>query len=120
MNKPNLLKFIDLYNLSGIIEKVKLEADGKALKVGMVSEDRTLMGSVTFDGLKFEAGEYPVYDTAQFKKMLGILDDEVEVVVNKYNNVANALVFSDKNTEVFITLADSTVIPENAYSCECG
>jgi hypothetical protein len=112
MNKSKLLKFIDLYNLSGVIEKVKLEADGKALKVGMVTEDRTLMGSVVFDDLKFEAGEYPIHDTAQFRKMLSILDDEIKVVVNKYDGKAMGLVFSDKNTESYVTLADESVIPK--------
>lgn len=112
MNKSKLLKFVDLYNLSGTIEKVKLVSDGTALRVGMVADDRTLMGNVVFNDLAMDAGEYPIHDTAQFRKMLSILDDEIDVVVNKYDNKAIGLVFSDKNIESYVTLADLSIIPK--------
>lgn len=113
MNKANLLKFIELYNLNGTVERVKLESDGKALKTGIVADDRTMAGSVKFNDLKVEKGEYCIHDTAQFKKMLGILEDEIEILVNRLDdNRAISLSVSDKNTESLIVLADSSVIPK--------
>ena len=113
MNKTNLLKFIELYNLNGTIERVKLESDGTNLKTGIVTDDRTMAGTVKFNDLKVEKGEYGIHDTAQLKKMLGILDDEVEITVNKADNdKAIGLAISDKTTESFVVLADMSVIPK--------
>lgn len=112
MNKANLLKFIELYNLNGTIERVKLESDGDNLKTGIVADDRTMAGSVKFNDLKVEKGEYGIHDTAQLKKMLGILDDEVEITVNKMDDRPIGLAISDKTTESFVVLADMSVIPK--------
>lgn len=113
MNKANLLKFIELYNLNGTVERVKLESDGKSLKTGIVADDRTMAGSVKFNDLKVEKGEYGIHDTAQFKKMLSILDEEIEMAVNKLDDGrAISLAVSDKNTESLVILADMSVIPK--------
>jgi hypothetical protein len=112
MNKENLLKFIELYNLSGTIEKVKLVSDGKTLGADIVTEDRTLIGNVKFEGIKIPKGEYGIHDTVQFKKLLSILDDEVDVEVTKYDGEPVGLLFSDKNTESLVMLADLAVIPK--------
>lgn len=112
MNKANLLKFIELYNLNGTIERVKLESDGKNLKTGIVADDRTMAGSVKFNDLPVEKGEYGIHDTAQLKKMLGILDQEVEISVNKIDDRPIGLAISDKTTESFVVLADMSVIPK--------
>jgi hypothetical protein len=112
MNKTNLSKFIELYNLNGTIERVKLESDGKNLKTGIVADDRTMAGTVKFNDLPVEKGEYGIHDTAQLKKMLGILDDEVEITVNKIDDRPIGLAISDKTTESFVVLADMSVIPK--------
>lgn len=113
MNKTNLLKFIELYNLNGNIERVKLESDGTSIKTGIVADDRTMAGSVKFNDLKVEKGEYCIHDTAQFKKMLSILDEEIEISVNKMDDGrAISLAISDKNTESLVILADTSVIPK--------
>lgn len=112
MNKANLLKFIDLYNLSGTIEKAKLVSDGKTLSADIVTDDRTLIGNVKFEGIAVPKGEYGIHDTAQFKKLLNILDDEIDVAVSKYDGDPVGLLFSDKNTESLVMLADLVVIPK--------
>jgi len=113
MNKTNLLKFIELYNLNGTIERVKLESDGKNIKTGIIADDRTMAGNVKFNGLEIEKGEYCIHDTQQFKKMLSILDEEIQVSVNKMDDGrAVSLSVSDKSTESLVILADSSVIPK--------
>ena len=42
MNKSNLIKFIELYNLGGTVERVKLESDGKNISTKIISEDKKL------------------------------------------------------------------------------
>ena len=58
MNKAELLKFIDLYNLGGAVDAVKIVSDGKGLKTNFRTEDKTLMGNVSFPSLIIEAGEF--------------------------------------------------------------
>lgn len=111
MNKAELVKFIDLYNLNGNVEAVKLVSDGKSLKTSFASIDRTLAGIVSFSSLVINEGEYGIHDTAQFKKMLSVLADEVEVSVNKFEDKPISLCISDKTTESVCMLADLSVIP---------
>lgn len=111
MNKVDLLKFIDLYNLGGNVEAVKIISDGKGVKTNFRTEDKTLAGNVSYPALVFEAGEYGINDTAQFKKMLSVLDDTIEVTPIKHEGEAISLSISDKNTESFCMLAKVAVIP---------
>ena len=120
MNKSNLIKFIELYNLNGTVERVKLEADGKNIKTNIVTEDKTLAGNVSFNGIALEKGEYGIHDTAQFKKMLSILDEEVEMSVNKVDDRAVSLTVADKNTESLIILANMSVIPKTPTVANLG
>lgn len=111
MTKSELNKFIELYNLCGTIESVKIVSDGDSLKTNFASEDRTLAGTVTFSSIKIEKGEYGIYDTAQLKKMIGVLDEKIDITVNKIDNRAISLGVSDGSIDSTILLADLSVIP---------
>jgi hypothetical protein len=112
MNKADLLKFLDLYNLNGNVEAVKIVSDGKSVKTNFVSDDRTLAGAVSFSSLKIDEGEYGIYDTAQLRKMLAVLTgDTMTVEVNKFDDKAISFCFSDKTSESICMLADLSVIP---------
>jgi len=121
MKKSDLLKFVELYNLAGTVEKVKLESDGTDLKTSFVTEDKTLYGTLTYHGLKFEQGEYGIHDTKQFLKMLNVLEEEITVeVVRLDDNRPAGLQFSDKNTESLAMLADLSVIPKAPLGVNVG
>ncbi len=121
MKKPDLLKFIELYNLSGTVEKVKIESDGTDLKTVFITEDKTLYGTITYKGLGLEKGEYGIHDTAQFKKMLGVLDDDITATVNRLDdNRPVSLTFNDKNADSTIMLADLSVIPKTPKGVQPG
>lgn len=111
MTKSELNKFIELYNLGGTIESVKIVSDGDSLKTSFASEDRTLAGTVTFSSIKIEKGEYGIYDTAQLKKMIGVLDEKIDITVNKIDTRAISLGVSDGSIDSTILLADLSVIP---------
>lgn len=111
MTKSELNKFIDLYNLGGTIESVKIISDGDSLKTGFVSSDKTLAGTVSFSSIKIEKGEYCIYDTAQFKKMIGVLDEKIDIVVNKIDDRPVSWNVSDGSVDSTILLADPSVIP---------
>ncbi len=111
MNKADLLKFIELYNLGGFVPAVKLVSDGDSLKTSFVSDDKTLAGSVSMSSIKIEKGEYGIYDTNQLKKMLNVLEDNIEITVNKNDSRAISLSITDNSTDSMFMLADLSVIP---------
>lgn len=111
MTKAELNKFIELYNLNGTIEAVKIVSDGDTLKTSFVSEDKTLAGTVSVSSIKIDKGEYGIYNTAQLKKMIGVLDEKIEISVNKIDDRAVGWNISDGSTDSTILLADLSVIP---------
>lgn len=113
MKRAELLKFIDLYNLSGNVERVKIDADGKRLKTVFITENKTLYGSIVHENLDMDTGEYGIYDTARLKKMLSILDEDITATVEKLDSgKVVGITFADKHTESFVMLADMSVIPK--------
>lgn len=111
MQKSSLLRFIELYNLSGTVEKVKLVSDGTNLKAKIVTDDKSLAGCIEYKNLPIEAGEYAVHDTAQLKKMLSIFDDTLNIGIDKVNGRNVSFSFKDKTAESLYMLADLSVIP---------
>lgn len=111
MNKSELNKFIDLYNLNGTIESVKIVSDGNGIKTNFVSEDRTLAGIVSFSNIKIDSGEYGIHDTAQVKKMISVLDENIEININKIDSRPISWSVSDGSTDSTVLLADLSIIP---------
>jgi hypothetical protein len=111
MNKSELNKFIELYNLNGTIESVKIVSDGDGIKTNFVSDDRTLAGTVSFSSIKIDKGEYGIHDTAQFKKMISVLEDNINVSVNKIDERPISWSVSDGSTDSTVLLADLSIIP---------
>ena len=111
MNKQNLTRFIQKYSLGGIIESVAWKSDAQTLSVRFISDDKTMLGEVILD--KFTEPEFNVgiYTTSLLKNLLGILDNDISLKVEKANDKAVALKMSSDSTETSYQLADLGVIP---------
>jgi hypothetical protein len=106
MHKQIIDNFISRYNLNGEIESVKIQSDDKSMNVSFISDDKTLLGTVSSKSGEFPNGEYGIYTTSQLKSLLGVLQTSVKI------ESADAYVkFSDTNTSVNYMLADLSVIP---------
>ena len=106
MKKNSLEGFIARYNLGGEVESVKVNSTDAGMEVSFISDDKTLLGSVSSEETEFPNGEYGVYTTSQLKGLLGVLGSQVDVKEGEA-----ALVFSDGKTSVNYMLADLSVIP---------
>lgn len=106
MKRTKLDGFINRYNLGGEIESVMVKSTDAELSVKMISDDKTLLGSVTTPDTDFPAGDFGIYTTTQLKQLLTVLDDNVTV-----EEVTGALKFSDKKTKMQYMLAAPSVIP---------
>lgn len=106
MKKTSLEGFISRYNLGGEIESVKIVSDKTGMNVKFISDDKTLLGTVTSEDAEFADGEFGVYTTSQLKNLLGVLDANINVTAG-----SAALEFSDNSTTVNYMMADLSVIP---------
>lgn len=107
MEKNKFEGFINRYSLGGEIESVIIKADDTTLSVKMISDDKTLLGSVEMSNPGFPVGSYGVYTTSLLKQLLSVLDSSITVDV-----APGSLKLSDKGTKVNSMLAAESVIPK--------
>ena len=111
MNKNNLLKFIQKYSLGGLIESVSWNAEGTKLSVRFISDDKTLLGEVEFNAFTSTPFNVGIYTTSLLKNMIGVLDNDIALKVDKVGDKAVSLKLSSDDTETSYQLADLGVIP---------
>ena len=111
MNKNNLLKFIQKYSLGGLIESVAWNAEGTKLSVRFISDDKTLLGEVDFNAFTSNPFSVGIYTTSLLKNMIGVLDNDLILKVDKAGEKSVSLKLSSDETETSYQLADLGVIP---------
>ena len=99
--------FISKYHLGGVIERVKWVSNGELLKTTFINDSQNLVGEVKVKDFKFPNGEFGVYSTSTFSKMLNILENEVMFEVEKNSR----FIVADTNMDIKFNLADPQVIP---------
>jgi hypothetical protein len=112
MDKQKLNGFIDKYALGGSVESVKWKVSDKDMQTNFVSDDKTLLGNVKYNGIGFREGEYCVYTTSQFKKLLNVLDTDINVAVNHKNGRNYSVGMRDKSTQLEYVLSEESIIPK--------
>lgn len=106
MQKAKLDGFINRYSLGGEIESVIINSDSESLSVRMISDDKSLLGSVKTQNTQFPNGNFGIYTTSQLRQLLSVLDDDITV-----EESTGSLKFSDKFTKINYMLAAESVIP---------
>lgn len=111
MEKQKLNRFVQKYTLAGLVESVKWESKNGSLTTAFISDDKSVLGSVSmteFEGSNITLG---VYDTTKLTKMVSVLGDAVDFSIQDIEGKAVSLKFKDKSTSVNYMLADLSVIP---------
>ena len=111
MNKQSLLRFIQKYSLGGLIESVAWNAEGNKLSVRFISDDKTLLGEVEFNAFTSTPFNIGIYTTSLLKNMVGVLDSDIALKVEKSGDRAITLKLASDETETSYQLADLGVIP---------
>lgn len=107
MEKSKFEGFINRYSLAGEIESVIINSEPDTLSVRMISDDKSLLGSVSMENKSFPEGRFGVYTTSQLKLLLSVLDNDITV-----NATEHSLKFNDNGTRVNYMLAQESVIPK--------
>ena len=111
MEKQSLNRFISKYNLSGLVESVKWESEEGSLTTSFISDDKSVLGTVTMTDFDNSDAEFGVYDTTKLTKMLSVLGNEVDFSISDIDGKPVSLKFKDGSTSVNYMLADLSVIP---------
>ena len=110
MNKKRLVGFINKYYLNGTVNSVVLNSKSDKLSARFISGDKTLLGELSLDKSQIEDCEIGVYNTEQFSKLLSVLDDDINVSINKAGGKSISLKVSDSHSSVNYMLSDVSVI----------
>ena len=110
MNKQKLTDFISKYYLNGTVNSVILSSKSNKLSARFISGDKTLLGELEMDKWPFEDAEVGVYSTDQFLKLLGVLDEDVNVSINKAGDKSISLRVTDSTSAVNYMLSDTSII----------
>jgi hypothetical protein len=115
MKKQTINTFIDKYSLNGTIESVKWVVDSanKQIKTASISDDKNVLSFVVIkDNAGLNDAEIGINDTAKLKKLLGVLNDEVNIAFNTREDKIVSLSLTSETTDVQYVTADLSVIPQ--------
>ena len=111
MEKQSLNRFVSKYNLAGLVESVKWESKDGSLSTNFISDDKSVLGTVSMKEFEGSDSEFGVYDTTKLTKMLSVLGNDVDFSISDIDGKSVSLKFKDKSTSVNYMLADLSVIP---------
>jgi len=111
MEKQSLNRFVSKYNLAGLVESVKWESKNGSLSTNFISDDKSVLGTVSMKEFEGSDSEFGVYDTTKLTKMLSVLGNDVDFSISDIDGKSVSLKFKDKSTSVNYMLADLSVIP---------
>jgi len=110
MNKYKLTRFIDKYHLGGNVNAVVINSKGDTLSTRFITGDKALLGELEMNSWNFQDVELGVYDTEQLSRLLGVLDDDVNLNLTQSGDKAIAVEISDALSKVNFMLSDKSVI----------
>ena len=110
MDKYKLTRFIDKYHLGGNVNAVVIRSIGDTLKTRFITGGKDLLGELEMNSWSFQDAELGVYDTEQLSRLLGVLDDDVNLNLTQAGNKSIALEISDSYSKVNFMLSDKSVI----------
>ena len=111
MEKQSLNRFRIEVQSCGLVESVKWESKDGSLTTSFISDDKSVLGSVSMKDFDSTDATFGVYDTTKLTKMLSVLGDDIEFSINDIDGKSVSLKFKDGSTSVNYMLADLSVIP---------
>jgi len=119
-SKDRFLDFIERYHLGGEIERVRINVlddvtGGEAvrtLQTVFVSDDHTVHGNVRLRDFQFEECEVGVLQTSRLKKLVNVLEEDINISLQSMGGRTNGIVFEDEFKQVRFSLAEKKLIDE--------
>lgn len=110
MQKSHIKSIIEKYYLNGLTEKARFIIKDNSIGINFIPEvDKALIGIVEAP-LEIEDAELGVYNTTQLLKLIKLLDNNIQVSLNKVKNIYNKIIIQDNKYDLEYYLADLNTI----------
>ena len=113
INKADLVSIISKYYLNGLIESVKWEIEDKNLTIKFTSNDRTMLGKITYKGIDLEDSVIGISNTTQLNRLIAITNGYIDLKYVKQHKMITKLIISDNQFTTNYALADTMIIPKS-------
>ena len=111
MEKQQLNRFVSKYNLAGLVESVKWESKDGSLNTSFISDDKSVLGSVSMKEFDGSNATFGIYDTTKLTKMLSVLDNDIQFSLQDIDGKPVSIKVKDSSGMAMYMLADLSVIP---------
>lgn len=112
INKADLVSIISKYYLNGLIESVKWEIKDQNLTIKFTSNDKTMLGKVTYEGIDLEDSVIGISNTSQLNRLIAITNGYIDLSYIKQHKMITKLIISDNQFTTNYALADTMIIPK--------
>ena len=114
ISKQKLVRFINKYYLNGTVGSTVFNSktNNQQLSTRFISGDKSLLGEVHMDKWGYEDADIGVYDTEQLLKLISVLDDNIELSINKTGDTAFSIGLNDAYSVITYMLSDTSIINE--------
>jgi hypothetical protein len=111
MNKTRVTRFIQKYNLAGLVESVAWKAADGKLVTRFISDDKTVLGEIQLDNFTQTTPDLGIYTTSTLTKLLSVVGEDIELDIQQVDGKAVNLFIKSDDTKAQFQLADLAVIP---------
>jgi hypothetical protein len=109
MEKTKLVKVIEKYHLSKLIERGCWNIKDNVLKINFNSPNKDLVGFLTTD-IQLEDADIGIFDTEQLLSLVNITDETLLLSFKKVGDMPSQLNIEDNNFSLLYSLSDTTLI----------
>tara|TARA_R110000803_G_scaffold191893_1_gene254605 strand:- start:96 stop:821 length:726 start_codon:yes stop_codon:yes gene_type:complete len=109
MEKTKLVKVIEKYHLSKLIDKGCWNIKDNVLKINFNSPNKDLVGFLTTD-IQLEDADIGIFDTEQLLSLVNITDETLLLSFKKVGDMPSQLNIEDNNFSLLYSLSDTTLI----------
>lgn len=112
INKADLVSIISKYHLNGLNEAVKWEIKDKKLTIKFTTFNKTMIGTVAYDGIELEDSIIGISSTSQLNKLISITNGYLKLEYIKQHKLITKLIILDNQFTLNYALADTIIIPK--------
>jgi hypothetical protein len=109
MEKTKLVKVIEKYHLSKLIERGCWNIKDNVLKINFNSPNKDLVGFLTTN-IQLEDADIGIFDTEQLLSLVNITDETLLLSFKKVGDMPSQLNIEDNNFSLLYSLSDTTLI----------
>lgn len=112
MKREAVESFIEKYTLNGMCNSATCVVTNNVAATRVADQILGVISEVSYKGIGFPNGTYPIFDAKKLLKLLSVLHDDIDVQVETdSSNTPINFVLTSGDISVIYVLADESIIP---------